>query len=271
MPSVSPGAQVEGDAVDRLQRQIARRRNMPPTGIGKCTFRSRTLQDRRAHARRLQMAGLRDGPGRTTTSTRPLAAAALEDVGAAVGEDAARRQRLQVRRLAGDGRELVATVVVEPRHRAQQAQGVGVLRAARTARRRGAVSTMRPAYITITRSHRPATTPRSWVIRTIAMPSSRLQPAEQLQDLRLHRDVERGRRLVGDQQVGLAQQRHRDHHPLAHAAGELVRVHVEAALRPRGCRRGRAWRCRASGPRPRRCPCARAAPRSSAARSSGTG
>ncbi len=37
------------------------------------------------------------------------------------------------------------------------------------------------------------------------MPSSRLQPAQQLQDLRLHRHVQRRGRLVGDQQVGLAQ------------------------------------------------------------------
>jgi hypothetical protein len=57
-----------------------------------------------------------------------------------------------------------------------------------------------------------------------------LQPAHQLEDLRLDRHVERGGRLVGDQQVGLAGQRHRDHHALAHAARQLVRVVVDAAL-----------------------------------------
>jgi hypothetical protein len=59
-------------------------------------------------------------------------------------------------------------------------------------------------------------------------------------DLRLDRHVERGRRLVGDQQAGLAGQRHRDHHALAHAARELVRVVLQAALgeasRPAGGR-----------------------------------
>src|SRR3546814_8656344 len=35
-------------------------------------------------------------------------------------------------------------------------------------------------------------------------------------------------RLVGDQQVRLAEQRHGNHHALAHTAGELVRVEVEA-------------------------------------------
>jgi len=36
--------------------------------------------------------------------------------------------------------------------------------------------------------------------------------------------LERGRRLVSDQHLGSGRQSHRDHHALAHAAGELVRV-----------------------------------------------
>jgi hypothetical protein len=55
--------------------------------------------------------------------------------------------------------------------------------------------------------------------------------AHQLQDLRLHGHVERGGRLVGDQEVRAAQHGRGDHHPLAHAAGELVRVHVHALRR----------------------------------------
>ncbi len=66
------------------------------------------------------------------------------------------------------------------------------------------------------------------------MPSSRLQLAQQLEDLRLDGDVERRRRLVGDQQLGLAGERHGDHHPLAHAARELVRVVVAAPLAASG-------------------------------------
>ena len=54
-----------------------------------------------------------------------------------------------------------------------------------------------------------------------------LQLLEELQDLGLHGDVERSRRLVGDDDVGLHRQRHRDHDSLALAAGELVRVLVE--------------------------------------------
>ncbi len=43
------------------------------------------------------------------------------------------------------------------------------------------------------------------------------------QDLRLHHHVERGRRLVGEQHLRVAGERHRDRRALAHAAGELVR------------------------------------------------
>ena len=64
----------------------------------------------------------------------------------------------------------------------------------------------------------------------IAMPNSLLQPLHQVEDLRLGRHVERGRRLVGDQELGVVDQRHRDHHALAHAARELVRVVVDALL-----------------------------------------
>ena len=60
---------------------------------------------------------------------------------------------------------------------------------------------------------------------------ARLQGLQELQDLRLDGDVERRRRLVGDQEVGLVGERHGDHHALALAAGELVRVGVEPRRR----------------------------------------
>ena len=67
---------------------------------------------------------------------------------------------------------------------------------------------------------------------------------EQFEDLLLDGDVEGGGRLVGDQQLRLAGQRHGDHDPLAHAAGELVRE-VARSARP-------AWACRpCRAPRPR--------------------
>ena len=66
-------------------------------------------------------------------------------------------------------------------------------------------------------------------MNSIAMPRLRLQRLQQLEDLRLHGDVERGGRLVGDQQVGLVGERHGDHHALALAARELVRDRRRAA------------------------------------------
>ena len=82
----------------------------------------------------------------------------------------------------------------------------------------------RPAYITITRSAMPATIPRSWVISSIAAFVSVWRLPEHVEHLGLDRDVERGGRLVGDQQLRRVGDRHRDHRPLAHPAGELVGV-----------------------------------------------
>ena len=87
--------------------------------------------------------------------------------------------------------------------------------------------------MTLTRSHIPATTPRSWVIRISAASLVGDQLTQQVEDLRLDRDVERRRRLVGDQQLRLARERHRDHRALAHPARELVRVVLEPRARAR--------------------------------------
>ena len=51
---------------------------------------------------------------------------------------------------------------------------------------------------------------------------------QQVEDLLLDRDVERGGGLVGDEQLGPARQRHGDHDALAHAARQLVRVLAQA-------------------------------------------
>ncbi len=58
-----------------------------------------------------------------------------------------------------------------------------------------------------------------------------LDVLQQLDDLRLHGDVERGGRLVGDEQIGLVGERHGDHDALALAAGKLMRIAAEPALR----------------------------------------
>jgi len=57
-----------------------------------------------------------------------------------------------------------------------------------------------------------------------------LQPVDQLDDLGLDRHVEGSGRLVRDQHVRVACQRHRDHRALPHPTGELVRVIVDSRL-----------------------------------------
>ncbi len=58
-----------------------------------------------------------------------------------------------------------------------------------------------------------------------------LQFLQQRQNLGLHRHVERGGRLVGDQEVGTQRKRHGDHHALTLAAGKLVRIFAHGAFR----------------------------------------
>ena len=161
---------------------------------------------------------------------RPLVRLAHER--AARVERAARRPVDQRRRAALDRHELLAARRVEPRDRAQQAPRVGVLRRREELLRRRELD--HPAGV----HHRDLVRDLgddAEVVRDHdhGGPGLGLQALDQLQDLRLHRHVERGRGLVGDQQLRLVDQRHGDHRALAHAARELVRVGVHARARLR--------------------------------------
>src|SRR4051794_6932643 len=57
-----------------------------------------------------------------------------------------------------------------------------------------------------------------------------LEVLHQVQDLRLHGDVERGDRLVGDDQLRLGDQRARNSDALALAAGEFVRIFLRIGI-----------------------------------------
>ena len=130
---------------------------------------------------------------------------------------------------------------------------------------RGGLDRSRPPCMTQTRSAILRTIVRSWVMSSTAMPSRRCRSCEELEDLRLDGDVERRRRLVGDQDVGLVGERHRDHDPLPLPARELVRVGGEPRLgvrdpdEPQQLERARRGRRRGPGA------CGPAAPRRSAA------
>ena len=109
---------------------------------------------------------------------------------------------------------------------------------------------MRPRYITATRVAMCLTTARSWAMNTYDRLEPLLQVREQVDDLRLDRDVERGDRLVADDEPRLDRERAGDADPLPLAAGEFVRIALRV-LRGSG-RRGRAARDAArSGALPR--------------------
>ena len=55
-------------------------------------------------------------------------------------------------------------------------------------------------------------------------PGLPLQPVHQGEDLGLDRHIQRRRGLIRDQQLRLTGQRHGNHHPLPHAARQLVRI-----------------------------------------------
>ena len=57
-----------------------------------------------------------------------------------------------------------------------------------------------------------------------------LQILQQIENLRLDRDIERGGRLISDQQGRVAGQGHGNHHPLFHTTGKLEGIFVEPAI-----------------------------------------
>ena len=58
-----------------------------------------------------------------------------------------------------------------------------------------------------------------------------LQLRQQIENLRLHGDIQGGRWLVGNQQFRLAGQGDGDHHPLLHATRQLERIFIEPPRR----------------------------------------
>ena len=150
----------------------------------------------------------------------------------------------QRRRAPGDRHELLVARRVQPRDRAQQPPRVRVLRAR-----------VEDAHL-VRALDDPAGVHDGDVVGHLGHHAEvvgddhdrgvelALQPLDQLEDLRLHGHVERGRGLVGDQQLRVVGQRHGDHRALAHAAGELVRVGRPRAGAARGCRPARASRPR---------------------------
>ena len=114
----------------------------------------------------------------------------------------------------------------------------------------GASSTTRPCSSTTPCVAICESTARSWVMNTSDIPASLDEREHELEDLGLDRHVQRGGRLVGDQQPRRARQRDRDGDPLALPAGELVRVAPRRSTPGRAARPARPRRSRARRPPP---------------------
>ena len=259
-------ADAEADAVDRLHRrdllleddpardrevllQVLDDEQLVPDGVDSCSSATAASAIRhrsadQAAAPRIVSSSLRasrsfvsssrwqasrcTGSSANRRERRIVFLADVHHVRAARMEAAAARRVEQRRRLALDLDEPL-DVDVEPRQRAEQAPRVRHVRALEEPLDRRLLDHLGRVHdddlvgdlgddAEVVRDHDDRA------------PELLLELVHQRQDLRLRRHVERGRRLVGDQQVGVVDERHRDHHALAHAARELVRVVVDAPL-----------------------------------------
>ena len=159
----------------------------------------------------------------------PLDAAAVEGKAAARVEGAAGRDRRQPRHRARNLHEALV-FAGERRDRAHQALGIGMQRVAHHVlhradlgdaagiHHRDAVGGLRDHAHVVGHQHHGGAVVAA-------------EPLDQRDDLRLHRHIERGGRLVGDDQLGLGADRERNDDALAHAAGEFVRIGVDAFFR----------------------------------------
>ena len=174
-----------------------------------------------------------DSPTMPSVSPRRISSMTPLDRRAPRGRGRASRRAIVLASPAAQRRRPAAAASrargVQARHRGDQHPRVVVRRRASAPRAAVPASTSRPCCITATRSAISATTPKSWVMNRMPVPCRPAGRVISAQDLRLGRDVERGRRLVGDQERGLERQRRRDHHALALPARELVRVGVDAS------------------------------------------
>ena len=145
-------------------------------------------------------------------------------------EVAAPRRRRRIRDLPLQHDALRAHAGIRLRHRGEQRRGVRMLGGVNSSSVVGQLD--HPADVH--HGHAVADVPdHAQIVRDeqIGQPKLRLQIQQQVQDLRLHRDVERRDRLVGDHQARTQGQRARDADALALAAAERVRE-APHVLRP---------------------------------------
>ena len=181
---------------------------------------------------------------------RRLPRAELGGIGATRMERAAGGHRQQVWRRAGDRGQRRELLAGDRRHRVEQADRVGVLRVVEDVahvadldqlagvHRRDAVGQLGGEREVVRDEEHGEAQP---------LP----QRANHVDDGPLGQDVERGRRLVEDDQLRFQQEAERDRDALPHAAAQLVRIGGKDALARRAgpCATARA-RARSSAGRP---------------------
>ena len=154
-------------------------------------------------------------------------AAVVRGAAAARGERAASRQRGKVGRPAADHRQRRVRRPLQPRDGLEQGLGVRHPDVREQLRRRRLLHDL-------TRVHHDdlvgAGAGQAEIVADQHQRHAEFGPQleQQFHDLRLGGHVQRGGRLVGDEQLRAAGQRDGDHDALPHAAGELVRVLVKA-------------------------------------------
>ena len=262
-------AERERDAVDRVHDAARRARAAPPTG--KCLTRPSTSSDRLALLMRRRSPRVEAGDEVLGPHLAQLAVSASASARRRAGSGRRTRSRRAARAATARGRgsPAAAARVRAPRTGRGIAPSSPIVYGCCGCANRsstGASSALRPG---VHDEHAVGDVgDDAEVVRDQddrgAEPLADV--AHQVEDPRLDRDVERRRRLVGDQHLRVAGERDRDHHALAHAAGELVRILVEPPLAAPGCRRAPAARSRAPRASRRDRPSAAAAPRRSGRR-----
>ena len=159
-----------------------------------------------------------------------------------------RGPRERMRNRAGDRRQPRPRLAPAPTGSSAAAPAYTDARGAWKIASTGPFSTSWPRYITTTSSAISAITPMSWVIRITASPRSCCKSPDQFENLRLRGHVQRGGRLIGDQDARLGRQRQRDHHPLAQPAGQFERIRIDPLRRARNADHRQQF----DRPRPRR-------------------
>ena len=159
-----------------------------------------------------------------------LVAQAFDEISAARAEIAALRPLMRQRQLAGNGNERIVVLVrSRHRHRAEETLRVRMAHGAEHVADRAGLDRLARIH------HRHLVAGLENEPEIVGDEQRRSAGAggevlDERDDARFHRDVERGGRLVEDEQLRVGKQRHRDDHALLLAAAELMRIGAHDAL-----------------------------------------